>query len=398
MTAMRPEPLADAARELKERLVELLETLSSLREVAALDAEAMDDRTLVRRALAILLGARDFERCSILLLEAGRLVNVGGLDCTQLYAPEIEDGPPVRPAPATFRLGEGIAGRAAASGELQHCRDTSRDPLFAARGDAPREGGARSLISCPIFAGTTLLGVLNLSHPAPDHFSEWHERLAQVFAAVLGHLLMSHRLLRSREEELQRRTRQLQQALAEAERLKERFEELSVVDELTNLHNRRFFFPQAQAVVARAARRGEPVSIVLFDLDRFKAINDQYGHQTGDRVLQMVAVCLREEVRDGDVLARFGGEEFVLALPDTPAEGAMVLARRIQASLARTPIVSGEHTIHVTASAGVAAHEGVVEMRAAELLDRLIARADAALYESKGKGGNCITIADANSK
>ncbi|HEX2187568.1 MAG TPA: GGDEF domain-containing protein, partial [Longimicrobiaceae bacterium] len=147
----------------------------------------------------------------------------------------------------------------------------------------------------------------------------------------------------------------------------ERVRELSLTDPLTGLGNRRHMQVMLKHSLA-AAQRGDPLSLVMVDLDGFKAINDEYGHLEGDRILRLVAECLREEIRGADLAVRFGGAEFLIILPGTDLAGAHSLIRRVQDRL------GGRARI----SAGAAEYDP--SMKAA---DDLIEQADRELYASK---------------
>jgi two-component system, cell cycle response regulator len=167
-------------------------------------------------------------------------------------------------------------------------------------------------------------------------------------------------------------------------RLVHELESLSRTDALTGAGNRRAFDEALAHEMARAKRHGQALGLVMLDIDHFKRINDTHGHQGGDQVLRALAVLLRATLREGDLLYRYGGEEFAVLLPYAPASGAMAAAERMLREISRRPVRVGDTDLHVTASAGVATvtaadHDGA----------RLVARADAALYEAKKAGRNC---------
>lgn len=158
-------------------------------------------------------------------------------------------------------------------------------------------------------------------------------------------------------------------------------------DALTGLPNRRWFDEQAARLLAQSQRHQMALSALMIDLDHFKAINDRYGHPTGDAVLVAVAWLIRGQKRQEDLICRYGGEEFLLLLPLTDADGAAQLAERIRAAVAAEPVQHGEHRVPVTVSAGVG--DWVV----GERLGELIARVDAALYEAKRSGRDRVVCA-----
>ncbi|MBT8479723.1 MAG: GGDEF domain-containing protein [Gemmatimonadetes bacterium] len=158
---------------------------------------------------------------------------------------------------------------------------------------------------------------------------------------------------------------------------------LSAADSLTGMMNRRTFEDRWQGEIARARRYGRPISIAAIDIDYFKQFNDTYGHAAGDSALQSVGRVIRSRVRSGDFAARMGGEEFVVALPETNSENAMTMAEQLRQAIAENPIrIAGQRgTAGVTISIGVASWP-----EHGEEITRLLERADDRLYEAKLAG------------
>ena len=170
--------------------------------------------------------------------------------------------------------------------------------------------------------------------------------------------------------------------------LAEELHALATTDMLTGLPNRRQLMSQMETEVRRAARSGRPLSLALLDVDRFKAINDAHGHPAGDFVLQTIAAELRRVTRGGDVLGRFGGEEFAVLMPETSLAKARQAGERLRAAIARRAIDLPDGTKErVTISVGVALLAG------GEGCDHLVSRADCALYEAKADGRNLVRLA-----
>lgn len=191
-----------------------------------------------------------------------------------------------------------------------------------------------------------------------------------------------------------RRIVQLEQSLREANA---KIQQLSETDSLVGTFNRRYLSTQIVSEVDRARRYKHPLSAVMADLDRFKLINDERGHQTGDEVLRAFADMAKTTIRPSDWIARYGGEEFVIVLPETDLAGAVIVAEKLRALCAATPFATSTGEVAVTASFGVAelridsqTHSDDVTAQA------LLRRADAALYASKNEGRNRVT-ADATS-
>jgi two-component system cell cycle response regulator len=167
--------------------------------------------------------------------------------------------------------------------------------------------------------------------------------------------------------------------------------ELAVVDSLTGLNNRRYLETHLAALLETAAGRGGPLSLMILDIDHFKTVNDTFGHAAGDEVLKAVALRSRRVIRAADLMCRYGGEEFVVVMPDTSVETAEKIAERVRLAIECDPfaIEGGIRNIDVTVSIGLAdrGHDADPEV--------LIQRADRALYRSKHAGRNRVTTAAA---
>jgi diguanylate cyclase (GGDEF)-like protein/PAS domain S-box-containing protein len=178
--------------------------------------------------------------------------------------------------------------------------------------------------------------------------------------------------------------------LTERKQLEDQLTRQAMTDPLTGLGNRRYLENQADMEMARARRNGEPLSLISIDLDRFKRINDHHGHDVGDLVLQAFAQTTQEQLRDGDVLCRMGGEEFTVLLPGTNMEQAGMIAERLRQAVEATPVDIGADPVDggplaYTASLGVTAvHPEESSLKPA------IKRADQQLYEAKETGRNRV--------
>ena len=188
-------------------------------------------------------------------------------------------------------------------------------------------------------------------------------------------------ILNRRVEE---KTKELQQTLQELNQAKEKLQKLASIDDLTGLWNRRSFMEVAREELKRSLRYNYSFSMISIDLDHFKKVNDLWGHASGDAVLQHIATLLKNNLRDVDVPARIGGEEFSVLLPNTDLEYGVLLAERLRKEIENTPAIREENEIYYTVSLGVTAYrEGVTN------IDELLKAADEALYEAKNKGRNC---------
>ncbi len=161
---------------------------------------------------------------------------------------------------------------------------------------------------------------------------------------------------------------------------------LTIIDGLTGLHNKRYLLEFLDRELARSERRGGPVSLVLFDIDHFKRVNDGLGHLAGDFILSELAARVRGVVRKDELFARYGGEEFAIALPGTSREEALAVAERVRLLVAQAPFAYRGRDWPVTVSLGVATAEGTDPVSPPEL----IGRADDRLYAAKNGGRNCV--------
>jgi diguanylate cyclase (GGDEF)-like protein len=227
-------------------------------------------------------------------------------------------------------------------------------------------------------AGLFLLTDKPISMPHGNYL----ERLATmlVFILTIGRCMFIGIFSSSMQQSLYQRGLKLKEAY-------KRIEELAELDELTGSSNRRCIMRMLDEEIGRAQRTGAPCSIALIDLDWFKRINDAYGHPTGDEVLRTFAITMFANVRPIDRFGRYGGEEFLLVLPDASQDGACRMLNRLRAIVADLDWSAFSPGMRVTISAGVAT------LRAGESPDTLLARADSALYSAKAQGRNRISSA-----
>lgn len=192
------------------------------------------------------------------------------------------------------------------------------------------------------------------------------------------------------EEQVRRRTEELEKALHEVQVLQAQLREQAIHDPLTGLYNRRYLDETLGRELIRAERYGHPLGVIMGDLDRFKVVNDHYGHPAGDGVLRVFGGLLQHAARGSDICCRYGGEEFLLILIDTALPDALKRAEHLRAAIAALPVTCGTSAIHVTASFGVAVFPEHGKTGAA-----LIAAADAALYAAKNAGRDQVKGYDA---
>jgi diguanylate cyclase (GGDEF)-like protein len=275
---------------------------------------------------------------------------------------------------------EGVLARAEQEGALEALRSISTDSVLALSGSessAARAAAARMETLRKTEMGRRILALPLLGN----------ERVMGVLEAVRDH--QGARPFTKREAELLcALAAPLSSALANAVRIAEA-ERLSQTDDLTKLHNARYLRQFLLVELRRARRYGSSVSSLFFDIDDFKSINDAHGHLVGSHVLMEMAAVILSSIRDTDMVARYGGDEFVVVLPETPIELAVFVAERVRDKIARHAFTGGRRLhLNLTASFGVATFP-----QHAPSPQQLVACADAAMYEAKAAGKNCIRIA-----
>lgn len=170
----------------------------------------------------------------------------------------------------------------------------------------------------------------------------------------------------------------------------EKLREMASRDGLTGLYNYKYFQKAMDKELNRSKRYARPFSLIMFDLDHFKKINDTYGHRIGDAVLKKVSAKVQKAVRTNDTVARYGGEEFMIILPETDLKGSVILAERIRKSIERTEILDGCHKIKATVSLGIATYQPCKKITTKT---QIVDAVDAALYDAKNNGRNRLSIA-----
>jgi diguanylate cyclase (GGDEF)-like protein len=175
--------------------------------------------------------------------------------------------------------------------------------------------------------------------------------------------------------------------LSTVEQAAEQNRRMALIDPLTGLFNRRALFEAMEKLFFKAEAEGQPLSLMIMDVDLFKQVNDVYGHQAGDIVLKRVANTINGRLRHGDIVGRIGGEEFLAVLPETPPEGALQLAEELRRTMAAESVIFKEQKIQVTISVGLYSSVSLVS---SQTPDSAIASADKALYRAKNNGRNRV--------
>jgi diguanylate cyclase (GGDEF)-like protein len=226
--------------------------------------------------------------------------------------------------------------------------------------DLLRSLDAQAAVSVPVFVNNRVMGAMQFFSKDPESFSPDDAQLLWMLARVSENLL-------SREYS------------------NEGLIHFAFTDHLTALKTRGYFEQQLELEIKRSERKGEGFCLLMLDIDRFKPLNDTYGHHIGDRVLRRVAQVLTQDMRDIDTVARYGGEEFVIILPDTTEDEAYSVAQRIRAAVEVEPFRVDDRSEQITISIGLA-----VFGKDASMGKQLVQRADAALYVAKGQGRNKV--------
>lgn len=368
--------------------INLLNSLSAVKGLSEISCQVENEKFLIKQALTVLIQNQDMERCSFFILDNdGLLTNLTGVKFT-----ELNKTPLLTEIPKQFGLGEGIIGLAATSGMTQYCQNCATDPRFINLSENLDLPGC--VISTPVFTlHNALIGVLNISHPEPNYFNEWHIRILEIYKNLLGQLITNRRLFQHMETQIALRTAELEHLVTETKRLKDHYASMSMHDQLTGLHNRRFFYEQVEKAIAQHKRYRNPFCLLVLDIDHFKFINDQFGHVFGDQVLIGVADELKRQVRNTDILVRFGGEEFVIIFTNTSCDNGQSFAERIRNAIKTLRWQQDDRIVHITLSIGLHCSTMDYSNIGNRLdIDQIIHCADLALYTAKANGRDRVIV------
>ncbi len=222
-----------------------------------------------------------------------------------------------------------------------------------------RDQGVQSFLGVPVVFRDQATGLIALYNFSTRTFTDDDARVAELFASQVAIAMDNSR----RVEQMKRQ---------------------AVTDELTDLYNRRAFAQMGEREVGRARRYQRPLSLILFDIDHFKVVNDSHGHLMGDHVLKVLTRLVKETTRATDIVCRYGGEEFIVLMPEATREEGLAMAERLRQEISRMTIVTAGGTLSLTVSLGVASLEPTGE----DSLENLISRADRAMYQAKAAGRN----------
>ena len=352
----------------EQRDLELLQTAAGQVAVAIENARLFKEQQRRSRYLAFLnsvsktaISSQDAEQ--MLPEIAGEIqqnfdfdhIGIGMLDyVTKEIEIKAEAGATAAGAGKRIPLSMGLLGRCARTSEMVLAQDGDTK-LASIMPDA------RSVLCLPLTYGESLLGVLNVESRREKAFGEQEVLILRTLADLLATALHNAFVFQKLQQQ-------------------------SITDSLTGIKTRRFFLENLQTEWKRASRSGRPFSVALIDLDKFKEVNDTSGHLEGDLVLARVGRLLEQKSRQSNVVARYGGDEFVILMPETGVEQAQILSERLRLWLATDPMLSERN---ITGSFGVASFP--VHGATAEEVLRV---ADAGMYVSKRSGGNCVSIAE----
>ncbi|MCI0623567.1 MAG: diguanylate cyclase [Acidobacteria bacterium] len=263
--------------------------------------------------------------------------------------------------------GQGVAGLVFDSGRPLLVKNVDHDPRFTERQRARYR--TKSLLCVPLRINQRKIGVINLTDKPGEGFDENDLRLVE---SVASHASVA----------LDR---------TDYYKMSEELRKISITDSLTDLYNRRFFQDRMSEEIERSRRHGQPVSLIMLDIDNFKHYNDTYGHLAGDEALRLTAAIIKNSVRNIDRVARYGGEEFAVILPMTEIAAARDIAERIRSGVAGRyfPDEALRAAVKLTASLGIASFP----QHAGNLFE-LVGNADKALYLAKVSGKNCVAVFD----
>jgi diguanylate cyclase (GGDEF)-like protein len=263
-----------------------------------------------------------------------------------------------------LKIGEGVAGWVAQTGEATIVNDAARDPRFTRRVDSRTQFQTRSILCAPLVSRGRTIGVLEIINKLGGRFTR--ADLALVLMLVEPCAIAIENAI-----------------------LFQRTEQLTITDDLTRLFNSRYLNLYLGREIKRCKRHGIPLSVIFLDLDGFKGVNDQYGHLAGSGTLTEVGGILAQGVRESDILARYGGDEFVVVLPEPPASGALVIAERLRRAIEEHRFLEAQGiSARISASFGISTYPDH-----ALSPEGLIQKADQAMYRVKERDKNGIEVA-----
>lgn len=330
-------------------LLELSETISAIR----------NPMTILRLIVEKMSTIIDVARCSIVSIDShGELLVKASSDLneTQEIRLQLDKYPEIR--------------KSLESKQPVIINQVKNDPVMDSVRDLIGDISYNSIVVIPIIKKESIIGTffLRTASPLEDGITERIYKVCQLVANISANALENAVLFNSMKT------------------AQEYFEEMSIRDSLTKLYNHRHFYTRLEEEFSRALRYSTPLSLIFFDIDDFKRINDNYGHTNGDEVIQQIGALVKSVARESDIPARYGGDEFAVILPNTAAAGALDVATRISSAI-RTQKFERLNGDQVTISAGVATY---VDHKV-QSFDRLVWLADEAMYKAKAQGKDHVS-------
>ena len=325
------------------------DTSETLRKAGAAITETLETDQTVARILEQLKQVIPYDTASVQILDKNELKIIGGSGFADLKAVVGMRFPVPGDNPNTIVI------------------QTGQPYLLPEIGDVyfefkkPPHNHIHSWLGVPLIFQDRIIGLLAIDSTTPNQFTQENIALAATFADQVSVAL-------------------------ENSRIYEKAQNQAITDPLTGVYNRRGLFQIGEFEFSRSRRIGRPFCVMMLDIDHFKRVNDHYGHATGDQALYKLAERCVAGSRAVDLISRYGGEEFVILLPETHLESARHVAERLRQSILTNPITTDAGPLRITISIGVA------EALKLDTLDTLIARADAALYKAKHAGRNCVML------
>jgi len=321
---------------------------AALFEIGKLVGSDLDPGILLSRIAELITQLIDAKSCSVMLLDADRK----RLLAKAAYGLRTE-----RMHTLSFAVGEGVAGWVVERGEAALIHDVTTDPRFVVL--SGNQTPIRSMVCVPLLARGERVGVVTATSESADAFDDAALELVKFIATTIALDIENVRLHR-----------------------------VAVTDPLTGAYNREFLLQRLPAEIDAAVDRDHSLSVAMVDVDHFKAVNDQYGHGIGDVVLAEVARRLRNAIRGGDILVRYGGEEFLVVLPKADAGRAWEVGERMRQRVCERSFDVGDGVALI-----LRVSVGVAQWRTGENMPDLIERADTALYGAKDRGRNRVEVA-----
>ncbi len=327
----------------EKKLLCALDTLTLINSTLDLD-------DLLKIVLRSMKQVMEVEASSIMLIDE---------ETKELYFSKAEGGSQ-KVKEIRLKMGEGIAGQVAKTGEPMIVNDVSKSKNFAKRVDEMTHFKTKSILAVPLKVKGKITGVLEIVNKINGETFDGEDLL--IFTSYANQIAV---------------------AIENA-----RLYHMAIYDGLTSIFDKRYFKIWAENEFARVRRYKTDLSLIMFDIDHFKNINDTYGHRAGDFILTEVARVTQNIIRKADIFARYGGEEFIIALPETNIRQAQMTAEKLRQIIEKHPFNFEGHTLSVTISLGVVSLEKTHE----QTFEKLLQDVDQALYESKTSGRNRTTI------